>query len=202
MNNEFWNAEFSQGRDYTPVNVIFLSRLLKFIQNNTSDNRLLNNALDVGCGTGDFAVKLSKEGIVATGIDISSVAIKKAYERAEHENISSKVNFLVADFETIDVSQIPGRPFDLIISKLSYVFINDRENFLRNVHKLLSPRGVFVLMTPVLYRRFVYDERVQNISVDFEDTKTILSKYFKNVGLFHENFFEEMGSEITFVIYN
>lgn len=52
-------------------------------------------ALEIGCGTGTNALWLAKQGFEVTALDVSSVAINKAREKAE--SLQIRVEFVVAD---------------------------------------------------------------------------------------------------------
>jgi ubiquinone/menaquinone biosynthesis C-methylase UbiE len=54
-------------------------------------------ALDVGCGTGELAVKLAERGFTLTATDVSEVALDKARKRAQDAKVSNRVTFLRAD---------------------------------------------------------------------------------------------------------
>lgn len=181
-----WNEIFESGRDYKLISDIFLNKILAEAPNAKS-------ALDVGCGTGDLACKLSSKGLVVTGIDQSEVAIHKAKERC------SKVNFRALNIDTGN-DQLAGQKFDMIFCKLVYAFINDKQNLIQFVKNTLNKEGMFVLITPVLYEDREYQsQRIKNISVEFENTQALLRKNFDEVKVFHQEFFEEEGSEVTFL---
>ncbi|MDP2886236.1 MAG: class I SAM-dependent methyltransferase [Ignavibacteria bacterium] len=46
------------------------------------------SVLEVGAGIGTLAIRLAKEGFDVTGVDVSSEALRRAQERAEHENVT------------------------------------------------------------------------------------------------------------------
>ncbi|MGB4440562.1 MAG: class I SAM-dependent methyltransferase, partial [Sedimentibacter sp.] len=46
--------------------------------------------LDIGCGTGNFSIKLAKMGCIVTGIDISDNMLNIACQKAEEENLDIK----------------------------------------------------------------------------------------------------------------
>ena len=51
--------------------------------------------IDLGCGTGNYAIYLVSIGFDVTGIDISQTAIKIAKENAKKKRV--KCDFLVTD---------------------------------------------------------------------------------------------------------
>jgi SAM-dependent methyltransferase len=53
------------------------------------------SALDLGCGTGHWAIELARRGWDATGIDLVASAIKKARERAQ--KAEAAVRFIQGD---------------------------------------------------------------------------------------------------------
>lgn len=68
------------------------------------------SVLDAGCGTGEHALYLAAKGYVATGIDISAVAIEKARNKAESRGLS--VDFTVGD--AFELAEFDGR-FDTVV---------------------------------------------------------------------------------------
>jgi SAM-dependent methyltransferase len=52
----------------------------------------VRSILELGCGTGNDAVRLAREGYALTAIDLSTEAIERA-----RTNFGAGVNFLVAD---------------------------------------------------------------------------------------------------------
>lgn len=65
--------------------------------------------LDVGCGTGDLAIHLATRGHRVTGVDISSVAIEKAKQKAEGHGLN--ISFRVADAAHLETI---GETFDAV----------------------------------------------------------------------------------------
>jgi hypothetical protein len=54
-------------------------------------------AIDLGCGTGANVVELARRGFAATGVDFSSVALRKARARADHAGVHVRTRFLEID---------------------------------------------------------------------------------------------------------
>jgi 2-polyprenyl-3-methyl-5-hydroxy-6-metoxy-1,4-benzoquinol methylase len=114
-----WDKIYQNGREYPPVNEIWLNRVLGYIE--TAD-KFPETALDIRCGTGGFAVKLAQRNIHTTGLDLSAVALDKAKKRAEDSEVADKVEFIKANIEDIDQKELPSQ-VDLAFSKLTYAFI-------------------------------------------------------------------------------
>jgi SAM-dependent methyltransferase len=100
--------------------------------------------LDVGCGTGNHALRLAKHGYDVTGVDVSCAMIAEAKRKAKR----AKVTFLVGDMKRIDKAVPSGITFDAAIclgSASQHLAINRHANaFLRGLHSRLKAGGLFV----------------------------------------------------------
>lgn len=99
----------------------------------------LCKAVDLGCGAGNYAVWLAKQGFDVTGIDISRLAIDYARKLAAHEGVTCR--FEVADLLD-DVTEF-NASFELAYDweVLHHIFPENRERYLDNVHSILRPEG-------------------------------------------------------------
>ena len=116
-----WNSSYERSENHLffPKEelVKFLSR---FIRRRVSADEYVNvadlpekaRALDYGCGLGRQSILLAEYGLNVTGIDISSVAIKKARVLADQMQVKN-VNFAVASGSELD---FPNNHFSLAIS--------------------------------------------------------------------------------------
>lgn len=98
--------------------------------------------IDLGCGTGNYALYLSEKGFDVTGVDFSSSAIKLARNRASQKGLDC--NFIEADILG-NLEGIPS-PFDFVYDweLLHHIYPPERETYLRNVHRLLRPGGMYL----------------------------------------------------------
>ncbi|TSA56095.1 class I SAM-dependent methyltransferase [bacterium] len=98
--------------------------------------------IDLGCGTGNYAIYLASAGFDVTGIDISPTAIKIAKENAKKKGI--KCNFLVADVLG-NLNEVKGT-FDFAYDweLLHHIFPEQRRIYIENVYKVLNPRGKYL----------------------------------------------------------
>lgn len=96
-------------------------------------------AVDVGCGTGDFAITLAQNGYKTIGIDLSNPMLKIAEAKARKLALSSRLTFI--NWDALTLSKL-GYKFDLIIcmgSTLNHV--EDWEQFFSEVSACLKPGG-------------------------------------------------------------
>jgi 2-polyprenyl-3-methyl-5-hydroxy-6-metoxy-1,4-benzoquinol methylase len=66
-------------------------------------------ALELGCGVGRLSRYLAQQGVRATGVDFSTVAIAKARERVSQDHV--RPEFIVADVTHLDALSGPSRHF-------------------------------------------------------------------------------------------
>ncbi len=111
---------------------------LKELENHLPKGEKLN-ILDIGTGTGFFALLLAEKGHHVTGIDITPEMIKEA------KRLSDKLN-LSADFYVMDAEKpnLPKASFDAIVTrKLTWTLPNLPSAY-RAWHELLKPNGVLI----------------------------------------------------------
>lgn len=98
--------------------------------------------IDLGCGTGNYAIYLASRGFEVTGIDISPTAIKTAKENAKKKGI--KCNFVVANVlgDLFEVKEKFDFAFEWEL--LHHVFPEQRRIYVENVRKLLVPGGSYL----------------------------------------------------------
>lgn len=98
--------------------------------------------IDFGCGAGNYAIYLASIGFDVTGVDISPTAIKLAKENAKRKGV--KCNFLVADVlgNFDEVTETFDFAYDWEL--LHHIFPEEREKYVKNVHKMLNPGGKYL----------------------------------------------------------
>ncbi|MEX2410041.1 MAG: class I SAM-dependent methyltransferase [Candidatus Paceibacterota bacterium] len=140
------------------------------------------NVIDIGCGDGDLLIKFRKRGLEVTGLDGSEVALDKA--KSIFADLKLRADFIKADFNTSDfISSINNKPFDLVVIRLSFAFVDDKDSFCESVKKILSPNGTFVCSTPILLEGEDYDDRQNRISVSENKIENILNSHFNSVSI-------------------
>jgi SAM-dependent methyltransferase len=101
------------------------------------------SALDIGCGTGESSIWLSRHGFKVTGIDISGTAINIAKSKPG----GKRCRFLVMDFlaETLD-----GKKFDFVFDMgCFHVFheADQRDRFAQKVACCLNDNGLWLTIS-------------------------------------------------------
>lgn len=109
--------------------------------------------LDVGCGLGKATVgvaKLLNRKVIGIDIwdkmNILNVSPKRAYENAEIEGVSDKVEFRTADALNLP---FPDNSFDLVVAAALFTGSRDASKILKSLlesHRVLRPGGKFLLI--------------------------------------------------------
>jgi SAM-dependent methyltransferase len=99
-------------------------------------------AVDLGCGTGNYAIYLAGRGFQVTGIDISPTAIDIARENAKSKG--ARCDFIVAD--VLGDLKEAGGTFDFACDweLLHHIFPEQRTKYVENVSRLLNPKGRYL----------------------------------------------------------
>jgi SAM-dependent methyltransferase len=119
---------------YSRSTFIFGKSPVKFLSDNYQYIPFEGSVLDMGMGEGRNAVFLAQKGYKVTGVDISSVAVKKAYSLAQEFGV--KIKGVVASLPDY---KIPPQSFDAIIC-FYYV---DR-SLVEKIRSWLRPGGILI----------------------------------------------------------
>jgi ubiquinone/menaquinone biosynthesis C-methylase UbiE len=99
-----------------------------------------DNALDLGCGTGEFTAQMAQAGARVVGVDVAEAALVRA--RARHPG----VDFRLIPFD--EPLPFPDNGFDLVWASEVIEHIADTARWLSEVRRVLAPSGRLVLTTP------------------------------------------------------
>jgi SAM-dependent methyltransferase len=101
------------------------------------------DAIDLGCGAGNYAVWLASRGFHVTGVDVSAAAVGMAARLASARGVTCR--FVQADL-TAAVPDDVACAFDFAYDweVLHHVFPDARAQYAANVHRLLRPAGRYL----------------------------------------------------------
>jgi len=126
------------------------------------------NSLELGCGLGRFSSFLAENGIKATGVDFSTIAIEKANKLiADKKN---KPTFLVGDVTNLEnISE----QFDITLDVGCFHCLNeaDQKKYSKEVYRLLKPGGTLLL--------WALDNSPNNIKLNSEYISHIFGSHFQ-----------------------
>jgi ubiquinone/menaquinone biosynthesis C-methylase UbiE len=154
---DFHDTAYSQGlRHDVSKFYLILDSCHGFYRNHLRAHCKDNKVLELGCGQDSNAFFMAREGAAGvTGIDISSVAIDQAEQRAVRERITG-TTFRVMDAEVLD---FPDDTFDLICG-VAILHHLDLSKTLSEIARTLKPGGTAIFLEPLchnpiinLYRR-------------------------------------------------
>ena len=98
--------------------------------------------LDVGCGTGEHTILLTRLGYDVLGIDFAPEAVEQARRNAHANGVEAR-------FEVADAMNLPGEPrYDTIVdSALFHIFDDtDRPKYVASLHNACRPGGIVVVL--------------------------------------------------------
>jgi len=102
-----------------------------------------DKVLDAGCGVGGSSIYLaSKLGCRVTGITLSEKQRQQASISAVQKNIAQLANFEVMDYCN---TSFPDESFDVVWGCESICYACDKEKFIREAFRLLTPGGRLVV---------------------------------------------------------
>ena len=96
--------------------------------------------LDVGCGTGNLAIPLARQGCVVTGVDIAPNLLVQARDRAAEEG-------LTATFDEGDAEALPyaDAGFDTVVTMFGAMFAPRPEIVASELARVLKPGGLLAM---------------------------------------------------------
>jgi len=96
--------------------------------------------LDVGCGSGQFALIAAKDGLEVTGVDIASNLVERARLRAQAEG-------LPACFQEADAEALPfeDASFDVVASLIGAMFAPRPDLVAKELLRVCTPGGTIAM---------------------------------------------------------
>ena len=131
MDQDFWNDAFRQDPNQVMVTDHLLDQELETLTAGT--------ALDLGCGSGQNALKLAERGWSVVGVDWAQHAIELATRSAQAQGLDA--SFYVGDITTWE----PPAKFDLVVSTYALPGGEDNKRTLHTALKALAPGGTLLV---------------------------------------------------------
>jgi cyclopropane fatty-acyl-phospholipid synthase-like methyltransferase len=141
--------------------------------------------LELGCGLGYFSEYMENQGIKATGIDFSSVAIERAKKRTSEKEC--KPTYIVDDVTNLKLND---NQYDVIfdIGCLHCLNEDDSNKYAINVHRVLKQDGTLLIwslrksftdmyMTPEFIEK-IFEGKLTLEKTEFSRRRIIASIWF------------------------
>ncbi|MDJ0795479.1 MAG: class I SAM-dependent methyltransferase [Calothrix sp. MO_167.B12] len=145
------------------------------------------NILELGCGTGNHAVLLAKEGYQLHGVDISEEMLVKAGDRLSQlpPELADRLEFTHGDIREVRVNQT----FDVILSLFHVIsYQTTKEDLLaafKTVKEHLKPGGIFIF--DVWYGPAVLSDKPSVRVKRLEDEEILVTRIAEPVMYANEN---------------
>lgn len=137
--------------------------------------------LDFGCGDGALTYEMFKKGAISTGVDLSALAIKLGSKKHQEKGSTAKL-FVGSCYHT----GFKDCSFDGLIASDVIEHIRDVDCFCREIKRILVPRGVMVISTPIKANLVPIDKN--HVEEWFkEDFQIIINKHFREVSYYHSH---------------
>ncbi len=101
-------------------------------------------SLELGCGLGRFSAFMARQGIKATGVDFSPVAVEKAKKRVA--NNEHKPTFIAGDVTNLEMIT---EQFDVSFDVGCFHCLDedDQQKYVSEIYRLLKPGAAHLLWT-------------------------------------------------------
>jgi ubiquinone/menaquinone biosynthesis C-methylase UbiE len=96
--------------------------------------------LDLGCGTGDNAIELSRHGLVVKGLDAVPEALERARKKTEQAGLKQSPEFVLGD--ALRLAESGLKAGTVLDCALFHTFSDEeRKEYIRGLEAVLSPGG-------------------------------------------------------------
>ncbi|MBP0012009.1 MAG: methyltransferase domain-containing protein [Roseofilum sp. SBFL] len=207
-----WNERQQIGKDYESIEEVALydESHSKFRDLKLESHEILKligakpgmKLLDIGCGTGIFAIEASKKGLDVTAIDVSNTMLEYAKAKANEAEVS--ITFEEGGFLT---HTSPPSHYDLITSSFSFHHLPDFFKFiaLDRLRRLIKSDGKLFIQDVIVeqnnYEPNVnqFIDRQESVGGDFlrEDAIVHFQEEYSTFDWILEELFRKAGFQIV-----
>jgi trans-aconitate 2-methyltransferase len=145
--------------------------------------------LDVGCGTGHLTAKIAERGATVIGLDNSAEMIATAQKNYP------RIEFVLADVADEKTFKLSKR-FDSIFSNATLHWVENANNAVKNMSRLLKPNGRFVVEFGGKGNVEHIQRAVKDALCDLLGACPRFGWYFPSVGEY-ASLLEEFGFEVN-----
>jgi ubiquinone/menaquinone biosynthesis C-methylase UbiE len=134
--------------------------------------------LDLACGEGYGSKMMSNTASAVIGVDIDDQAV----EHAQSKYGSASLQFFKGTITAVPITE--DHSFDVIVCFEAIEHIDDHDELLREVKRLLKTDGIFIVSTPnkVTYHDEAQEENpFHKKELYFDEFQKLLTGYFRNV---------------------
>lgn len=145
-------------------------------------NNKVKKIMDLGSWTGEYAIRLAREGIEVIGVDHNELMVALAKDKRSKlpDNIKKRVDFELSDF--LDLTRkFKSGSFDGVVSLgTSLAYLPQKpEHVLKDLHKIIKKDGVIVLQLLNMERVIEEKGRFLNFKIKKTDSKEeLFIEYF------------------------
>ncbi|MHA1343665.1 MAG: corrinoid protein-associated methyltransferase CpaM [Promethearchaeota archaeon] len=130
-----------------------LSKIKEYIAKNFINKN--DKLLDIGMGTGTFAILCAKKGAKVTGIDYSEKMLEVARKNIDSEGLDNEIQIVKMPIIELD-EKFSENSFDKISAILvfSELYKNEQDFCLDQINRILKEEGEFILVDEVKPKKF------------------------------------------------
>ena len=131
-----WSKFYRAGAEMERRRQRFVDALRRRVQDRAT-------VLDLGCGSGEISRACADAGFDVTGCDISAKMLRVAAERS-----GERCRFVAADPKLAPALPFEDQRFDAVIASSMLEYVPDAPAQLREIRRLLRPRGWLLATVP------------------------------------------------------
>lgn len=159
-----------------------------FIQQLLLEDKIHGDVLDIGCGAGDNAIEIAKNGHMVWGVDLSKEAIDKAREKSEELNLD--LTFILGN---VLQASVLGEKFHTVIDSGLFHLLTEKERiqYVEELARVTLKGSTLLLLT--------YSQKVKNeegvTGLKKSDIRQYFTKPFWKVDTIDESSFQTLTKE-------